>query len=286
MKLEPIIIDPKTFLYEHCSLPALPRILFEVQELMQSTEVNIENVADCIAKDSGLVAEVLKVVNSAYYSLPHHVSNIKFAIAYIGLREMYHIVLSVSVLNTLAPDDLDEFNQIWFHSYFAALSAKLLVKKFERYLPYEEIWIAALLKNIGNLVYLKFFPDHYKVIQKYSIENGCLFPDAEKHFDLPSSIWMGQLLCDRWELPDMVKSVVSINCIEALTRPKEKLNAYNRIIHLSHLITNLAMDQMNSENKEIISNIIVNNLNLSKEEFLLLMGDIYHLKAEAESILQ
>lgn len=253
---------------------------------MQSSEVNIEKVADSIAKDSGLVAEVLKVVNSAYYSLPHHVTNIKFAIAYIGLREMYHIVLSVSVLNTLAPDDLDEFNKIWFHSYFAALIAKLLVKKFERYLPYEEIWIAALLKNIGQLVYLKFFPDHYKEIIKYSTKTGCLFPEAEKHFDLPSSIWMGELLCDRWDLPDMVKSVVATNCLEALTQPKEKLNSYNRIIHLSHLITILAMDQINNKNKEMISELVSQNLNLNKEEFLLLMGDVYHLKAEAETILQ
>ena len=33
--LEPIEIDPKTFLREHCSLPALPEAVIRIQEMMQ-----------------------------------------------------------------------------------------------------------------------------------------------------------------------------------------------------------------------------------------------------------
>ena len=117
-KLEPIVIDPKTFLYEHCTLPVLPEVLTKVQEVMYSADVSVDKIAKLIVNDPALVAQVLKIVNSAYYSLPIEISEAKIAVAYLGINEVYRIILSISVINTLSANSKREFDNIWFHSFF------------------------------------------------------------------------------------------------------------------------------------------------------------------------
>ncbi len=67
-QLEPIVIDPETFLYKHCTLPALPEVLTKFQEIMNSPGVGVKEIAEIVNKDPALVAQILKIINSAYYS--------------------------------------------------------------------------------------------------------------------------------------------------------------------------------------------------------------------------
>ncbi len=76
-KLPPIEIDPKTFLRQHCTLPALPQVVTKIQNLLQSENASISQVGELIASDPALVAQLLKVVNSAYYSLPQEITKIQ-----------------------------------------------------------------------------------------------------------------------------------------------------------------------------------------------------------------
>ena len=99
--LKPIEIDPKTFLREHCSLPALPEVVVRIQGMMQDEGTDSAMIAQIISGDPALVAQVLAVVNSAYYSLPNTTSNVKYAVAYLGLSVIQRIVISVGVVNAM-----------------------------------------------------------------------------------------------------------------------------------------------------------------------------------------
>ena len=85
-KLAPIEIDPKTFLRQHCTLPALPEVITQVQEMIHKDNVDIEKVIELISGDPALVAQVLKVVNSSYYGLPREIAEVRFAIAFLGIN--------------------------------------------------------------------------------------------------------------------------------------------------------------------------------------------------------
>ena len=61
--LPAIEIDPKTFLYDHCELPALPEILLKIQQLMTSNEFTAGKISNLINTDPSMVAELLKVAN-------------------------------------------------------------------------------------------------------------------------------------------------------------------------------------------------------------------------------
>jgi HD-like signal output (HDOD) protein len=185
--LKPIEIDPKTFLREHCSLPALPEAVIRIQRMMQDEGTDSGMVAEIISGDPALVAQVLTVINSAYYSLPKTTSNVKYAVAYLGLSAIQRIVISVGVVNAMGIKEKKELNGYWYHSFFTALTTKYLAKKFWSYLDPEELWTASILHDIGKLVYIKFFLEHYKELKRYCEQNGCLFSEAEEHYKLPAS---------------------------------------------------------------------------------------------------
>ena len=84
--LPAINIQPKTFFSQDLSLPALPKLLTQIKEAIDSEEVGIKEIAGLINKDAGLVAQILKMVNSAYYSVSKKIQDARLAVAYIGME--------------------------------------------------------------------------------------------------------------------------------------------------------------------------------------------------------
>jgi len=284
VELPPIDIDAKKFLREQHRLPALPKIITAIQELMVADNFSIKKIAEIIKKDPGVVAEVLKIVNSAYYGLSTEIGNVSHAVAYMGINEVYRIVLSIEVFKNLDCEDIEAFNQVWFHSFFTALSAKFLAEKFEPLLPMEELWSGAILHDIGKLVYLKFFPDHYRALLQYTKDQGCLFYDAEKHYQLPTSSTIGALLCDYWRLPNKIRSAClhhSLNDLQEIQGDSTS-DAFSRIICLANLLSVIAVNSLNKETVEHITQTIQTTMNWSESDFMIVMGSIYELKLEAE----
>lgn len=218
--LSDIEINPKTFLHKHCSLPALPEVLTRIQDLAQGDNVDMGAIAALISADPSMVAEVLKVVNSAYYGLPNEISRVRAAIAYLGIHEIHRLVLTLSVIKTFQIQSR-ELRDFWFHSYYTAVCAKYLARKFEPLMSQEELWAAAILHDIGELVYLKFFPEHYQALKTYSVEQECLFSQAERHFSWPSSGYLGTLLCDHWRLPDSIRQACAFHTLDDLAAPEQ-----------------------------------------------------------------
>lgn len=285
--LKPIEINPETFLYEHCTLPSLPDVLINIQKAMQSPGMSMETMANMIRNDPALVAQILKVVNSAYYGLPITVSDVKLGLAYLGINEVYRIVLSLSVINTLVGSDKDEFMEIWSHSLFTAFCAKHLARKYKPQLNTENLWTAALLHDIGKLVYLKFFPEHYRALKKYTVDNQGLFAEAEQHYNFPTANYLGSLLCDRWRLPELIKLACQkhrLEDLEALRGEGEK-ETLLRLVVLGNLFSIVANQPLREDLRRTIITAISRTLNLSAEnEFMSILGEIVALKDEVNKL--
>ena len=281
--LKPIEIDSKTFFRKHCSLPALPEAVIRIQGLMRDEGTDSAKIAEIMSGDPLLVAQVLSVVNSAYYALPKTTSNLKFAVAYLGLSVIQRIVISVGVVNTIGIREKKELNNYWYHSFFTALTTKYLAKKFWAYLDPEELWTAAILHDIGKLVYIKFFPDHYKALKRYCDQTGCLFSEAEEYYDVPSSSYLGSLLCHHWGLPGKVEGACKYHNLSHLS---EQRSDFHTIIALGNLLAELAAGRLNESCKNRIKEAAENILDFTPNNFISFMADIYDLGLDAEKFLK
>jgi len=286
--LPPISIDPESFLHQHCTLPPLPPMVDRVQQIISRAEYDVDEVVQPISSDPALVAQILKIVNSSYYSLPRDVTEMRFAITFLGIHEVYRMLLSVSVIKTLDIKDRDALYNFWFHSFYTALCTKYLAKKFEPHLSFEELWSAAILHDIGKLIYLKFFPDHYRALLDFCREQGCLFSTAENHLSFPSSAELGALLCKHWRLPAKIKIACEAHRFSDLSKiaPDSPNRSFCRIICMGNLMTILCTEQLNEEVKHELADEIQKTFTCSESEFLALMGDIYDLRIETERFVK
>ena len=114
-----------------------------------------------------------------------------------------------------------------------------------------------------------------------------MFSEAESQFSLPTSGYLGALLCDRWRLPDQARRGCEFHTLEDLLSADENSlpSAFQRMICLGNLIAVLSKNQLSKATREQIADALRTDLNCKEEEFLTLMGDIYELKTEVEGFV-
>jgi HD-like signal output (HDOD) protein len=285
--LAPFSIDENTFLQQNINLPPLPRTLLSVVQVIHSKTSGAAEATELISRDAAMVTHLLKVVNSAYYALPRRIGNLQHAVAYLGLAEVSRICLTLSVINSLKPEDKMELQYFWRHSYFTALIAKTLVKDFREIGDIGELYSAALLHDVGQLFYQRLYPEHFVQMRKYCREKGVFLVDAEQHYGFPSHLTFGALLCDHWGLPPTIRRACSFHELRDLKTivHRSKAEAFDVIIVISNLIASLAAAKLNEQLKEEVIVEIRRVLEASKEQFLAFLGEVYELERKADGAI-
>src|SRR3954470_11316198 len=75
----------------------LPATAHKVLKLTEDENGDAEKLREAIQGDPVLVARILRRLNSSYYALSQKVSDLKTAIALLGMREIRNLALTVFV---------------------------------------------------------------------------------------------------------------------------------------------------------------------------------------------
>ena len=281
--LETIHIDPKTFLRDHCTLPALPEVLGRMQEILDSDQIDIDEAVSLMRSDPALVGQILKMVNSAYYGLPREVEDVKYAVAFLGFNEIHRIMLSFSIADAFATEHTAALQELWFHSFHTALCADHIMKKKSALRHPPDCWSAALLHDVGKLVYLKFFPKHFLVLRDFAMEKRCLFSTAEVEMDLPRSTYLGTLLCDHWRLPLAVRDSCETHSLEMLyeTVSDPSRSEIPVVVSIGNLLSTLSTGEIADTVEEQITRAAMDTLHYDENEFADLMTVVKDLETDA-----
>lgn len=76
------------------SLPPPPRLFLELGRLMQDPDVGTAEVANVVSQDPALVAKVLRLCNSAYFSTGRMITDIRSAVTRLGMQTLQRMVLA------------------------------------------------------------------------------------------------------------------------------------------------------------------------------------------------
>jgi len=129
-------------------------------------DVSFAKLADLIEKDTVLAGNILKLVNSALYSLPGTVNSVRHAVSLLGVNKLRNATLSMSVarmwkqVKTPAGWSMASFN---LHSAGVAILSDLLAQKL--HVEYAEgAFAAGLFHDLGWLLVALGCPDEFKQI--------------------------------------------------------------------------------------------------------------------------
>ncbi len=143
-------------------LPTLPTVASELISLTSREDTTLDDIAQLVSQDIALSSKILKVSNSEFYSFPQQISSIDQAVSILGTNAVRSLVLSFSFLSLKNREDESrfDFTKFWEKSLASAVGAKLILEKVKG-ADTEEIFIAGLLQNLGELILAKTFPDKY-----------------------------------------------------------------------------------------------------------------------------
>jgi diguanylate cyclase (GGDEF)-like protein len=190
------------------SFPSPPPIALRVIELAQDPETDLGSVAAAISSDPALTSKVMRIANSALYARRRQSSNLRQALIVLGLNATLSLALSFSLVSTLerVDDSGLDLSAYWRRALLAATWGKLLAGEFGRR-DAEEIFLAALLQDIGMLAIDKIAPEVYQETPPFTIPHRDI-ADLETTQLQADHRMIGAWLLDSWHLPpDIVRAV-------------------------------------------------------------------------------
>jgi len=81
------------------ALPTLPVVYDQIVAAVARENVRLSDIADIISSDIGTSAEILKLVNSAFFGLPREVYSVEAAVGLLGLDNIQALVLTSSLFH-------------------------------------------------------------------------------------------------------------------------------------------------------------------------------------------
>lgn len=190
-------------------MPAFPKSVQRILELTRDVNSTPKDLVDVIDKDPVVTVKILKVVNSAYYSLPKQVTSIGHAVVYLGFNTIKNLALSIAAIGMLPKDNAAGFdvNQYLLHSLATAGIAKQLALKVDDADPMD-CFIAGLLYDFGKVVFAQFMPAEFKAALQISQETqGSLHAALQTTIGADHAV-VGAMLAEKWRFaPHLIETI-------------------------------------------------------------------------------
>ncbi|MCS4308992.1 HD-like signal output (HDOD) protein [Rheinheimera pacifica] len=242
---------------------ALPEGYLRVKELMDSDTASLDEVAEVILLDPVLTSKLLKLANSAIYSLPYQVESVSKALLVLGKTQVYNLVLSIGIASACSKVDTSaiDLERFWEQSINAALIAKYLAQCCG-IKPTDRFYVAGLLHNIGELAVLQNDAAQAYSCQAYNAEQRpWQLQQSKLGFTYADC---GAELLHLWHLPD---SIVEPVALQHSTRFDQK----NKAQLIIYLAVRLALANQHPEmysTKRLVDPFVLELLNLTQPDII------------------
>jgi diguanylate cyclase (GGDEF)-like protein len=144
------------------ALPSPPGVGMEILRITVSEDCSVDELARVIQSDPALTGRLLQVANSALAGGARPCSTMKEATMRLGLRAVRNIALGFSLVSAHRAGACLSFDygMFWSQSLARAVAAYALSQRFGIGAP-PEVFIAALLSDLGSLALATVFPREF-----------------------------------------------------------------------------------------------------------------------------
>ncbi|MBU0663535.1 MAG: HDOD domain-containing protein [Proteobacteria bacterium] len=189
-------------------MPSLSTTVGKVLEICSRTDASPNELNKVISLDPVLTGQVLKLINSAYYSLMSKVTSLTRAITMLGMNTVKNMALSTAIINSVASANKSKAlptAKFWTHSIGVGVSSKLLavasgVSLQER----EEFFIAGMLHDLGKIP----FGDEYIHVLSIARQEQRSLIEVERELLGIDHQEVGKLIAAKWKLTGFMASCI------------------------------------------------------------------------------
>jgi len=265
-------------------MPAFPKSVHKVIQLTADINSSAKDIIAVIESDPIMTVKILKVINSAFYSLPQKITSIQRALVYIGMNTIKNLALSVAAIGILNPNNKAGFDTGLFleHSLaVAVLSKKLAERTGVPLMQSSDYFVAGLLHDFGKIVFAEFMPTEFEQALEQSRMQQIDLHLAELEIMGINHAQAGRMLSLKWELAENLANAIDLHHSVAQGELLvDCVFAANQIAKKCHIgdAGNFVIDAFPAE--------LVSIFGMSLDELIVSLGDMSVMKAEVQQFMQ
>ncbi|MDY0170491.1 MAG: HDOD domain-containing protein [Thermoguttaceae bacterium] len=206
-------------------LPAMPQSALQILEISRNADAGPAELAVPVEADPGLTVQVLRFVNSSYFGFRDEISNVKQAIALVGMRTVRNFALYSAVFSLIPNPRCGQFDlmKLWQDSLRRALFARHMAGILGMS-DVEEAFAAALLQDMAVPLLAKEVPDAYqRLFGARQQDSRVRLSLLEDHVFGWTHAQAAGLMARNWRLPEAFASLIEAHLdIDRLSTSADK----------------------------------------------------------------
>jgi HD-like signal output (HDOD) protein len=228
-----------------CDVDPLPQLILKlVPYLLKPEEMSLRELADTLAVDARLTADLLRVVNSPSMGVVHKITKVLDAVALLGVRRTIALILTSRLFNakqSLTQRMMGDCRG-WYYKrcVLTASAAYAFARHLENVSP-DTAYVLGLFQEVGIAIQANALGEKYLQLLLRVRKTGPLRLElAEKNQHGFTHADVGAALLERWGLPvALLVPVLEHHSSEALHHRNSKAR-FLRTMQLSEALANLA----------------------------------------------
>jgi len=251
----------KEIIDEIYEIPQFPQHIIELERILNDMNTNFSHISHIIKKDPSLIADLLKIANSAFYMLPKKVNSIEEAVRLIGFKGVRNLILSYAAQKILMNKyNLDVIKDIMDHSYEVAYYGYEIARKLKLNAIMDEVYLGGILHDFGKIIVNSLKPGILDKIQDIAMKKGISSNVIENLTSGYNHSLIGGELAKKWNFPDHLIEAILFHHI-----PVEAKEDNNDLVYIVYLANILYYYKRNRFVFEHISHHVLNKFKLNNK---------------------
>ena len=254
------------------SLPILSPLASKILKMCQDEATDASAMADVIAQDPGMAAQILFMANSAYYGgARHKVTNILQGVNLLGFTTIANLALSfcfyrlIKDMKDTAEAAIDHV-QFWRRSIFASMAARAIGKHLN-HSDMELMFLAALLQDIGILALNEVAAQEITKLHGHTPENHAELYGLELEYLGVDHSQVGAWLAQQWELPEEFQLAILYSHTPELFETPQDFQPLVDVVSLSSLVADIWMSPHTETAIDLVREKSQERLSIQQEDW-------------------
>ena len=255
------------------TLTPLPEITRKICLVTSNSNPDMNLVIKLIKSDPGLTSRILRVINSAFFSIPNQVNSIEQAVVLLGISEIRNFAICIGMLDLTKNDKIWRYlkeENFWRHSILVSFLSKTLWELLYNDGQEQNAYLAGLLSNLG--ICLLALHDGEAYTKALNSNNQKSLIDIEKNLFGVSAKSLCNDIIKHWHISDFIDA--------------NKKKNINDIVNISDNITKLLGFYLFEEDKVDLTALATPHLHTNDFDlFFDLIGESSYLVSQMETSL-
>jgi len=265
-------------------MPAFPKSVQRILELTRDINCSAKELVMVIEKDPVMTMKLLRIVNSAYYSLPKQVTSVNQSVVYLGFNTVKNMALSFAAAGTLPRHNAAgfDFQRYLMHSLTTASLARTLCQKYSRDdTNPADCYIAGLLHDFGKVVFAQYLTAEFKEALACSSDQSISLHAAEQKIIGADHTVVGSMLVEKWQFSKELSESILNHHSEIASN-----DTMQSCLFVADQISKQLLPENGNPVVELLPPALIERFDGELTDIIAGLGDLSWLEIEAQTFAQ